>query len=142
MLKIKDIINVLKNLYKSNLLIESRIDVILTMGVFSLICNFLSKFGLVFVVASGILSLLDVTKGVCLLILFTPSILVFSNVPIVYTKNFIHHIKECKTERRNIKDINYEKNNFVNTEKRSFNNDYVPYKKNNNSKELVRVRKK
>lgn len=150
MLKIKDIISMLKDLYKSNLLIENPIDVVLTMGIFSLLCNFLSKIGLIFVIASGILFLFDASKGICLLTLFIPSILIFSNVPVVCVKNVINYTKKhidvkmkCKKNVEEHKKYNINncilKDNFkAESKKYNYNEKYT----DRINKNIVRIRKK
>lgn len=140
MLKIKDIISILKELYNSNLIIENIFDVLITTGVFSLCCNFLSKVGLMFVAAAGVLYMLDVATGIVLLTLFTPSILFISNVPVVYTINIAKEIKRYKTMGSDENPINKEINEPVKKDKfdLNYNRDCSNYK----SKNLVRVRKR
>ena len=148
MLKIKDIISMLKDLYKSNLILENFFDVLLTIGAFSFCCNFLSKFGLTFVLLSGVLYLLDVATGLILLTLFTPSILVLANLPIAYMKNITKGIKQYKNDNKNLdknqEDIYISK---LNKEKEMKNISKKQYSCNdmkslNKKMNMVRVRKK
>jgi len=140
MLKIKDIINMIKDLYNSNLVIENIFDVLITTGVFSLCCNFLSKIGLSFVVVSGILYLFNVSTGIVLLTLFAPSILILANVPVVYTINMIKGIKKYNLKTVDAvssvdiinKNVSGVKTNF------NYSNNYSSYR----NKNLTRVRKR
>lgn len=148
MLKIKDIISMLKDLYKSNLILENFFDVLLTIGAFSLCCNFLSKFGLTFVLLSGVLYLLDVATGIVFLTLFAPSIFVLANLPIAYIKNITKDIKQYKNDNKNL-DKNQEDIyiSYLNETKEMKNISKKQYSCNdkeslNKKMNMVRVRKK
>jgi len=139
MLKIKDIISMLKDLYKSNLMLENFFDVLLTISAFSFCCNFLSKVGLTFVLASGVLYLLDTATGLVLLTLFAPSILVLINLPIAYVRNLTKAIKKHNLEKVNLNEIKAISHPIKIVEKNyNYNNNLSGYKERN----MVRVRKK
>lgn len=139
MLKIKDIISMLKDLYKSNLMLENFFDVLLTISAFSFCCNFLSKVGLTFVFASGVLYLLDAATGLVLSTLFAPSILVLINLPIAYVRNLTKAIKKHNLEKVDLNEIKAISNHIKIVEKNyNYNNNLSGYKERN----MVRVRKK
>ena len=141
MLKIKDIISMLKDLYKSNLILENFFDVLLTIGAFSFCCNFFSKVGLSFVLLSGTLYLFDVAIGFVLLTFFTPTILILANLPVAYIKNIAKDIKQYKKDNK-INEINSIENNSLTVT--SYKRYYCNSNSNHNEKssKMVRVRKK
>lgn len=138
-LNLKNLISIMKNLYKSNLFLENIFEVIIDVGFLGFCYNFFSKIGLTFVVSSIILLINKVPLGLSLGVLFTPTILILANVPISYL-NTIIKIKRNK----NKKEENIIKEELI-INKNEVNNRVNVYYSNNyktNSNKMIRVRKK
>lgn len=141
-LNIKNLIKTLKELYNSNLFLENILDVLLTTGTLSFCYNFFSKAGLIFVVTSAFFYITKVPLNICLSVLFTPSILILLNVPIVYGINIVKILR--KNKQNNVNKIS---NSYISNDKKEIKdnfktNNLLNENTNHLQKSMVRVRKK